>query len=108
MQQLHLLQLNPRGCTDPFDHYRWRMQVVQVFVPQNIHPHTSSLGHIYNITQYDEKTQDITKSILGKALLPQHNVLKNHVIILICYRIVGDWEHPFLHILSKLGHLYRI
>lgn len=103
-----MLQLNPWGCTDLFDHCRWRMQVVQVFVPQNIHHHTSSLGHMYNMTQYDKKTQGISKSILGKTLLSQHNALKNHVIILICYRIVGDWELPFLHILSKLGHLYRI
>lgn len=67
MQQLHMLQLNPWGCTDLFDHCRRRMQVVKVFVPQNIHHHISSLGHIYNMIQYDKKTQGITKSILGKS-----------------------------------------
>lgn len=101
-----MLQFNPWGCTDLFDHCRRRMQVVRVFGPQNMHHHVSSLGHIYNMIQYDKKTQGITKSVLGKALISQHNALKSHVISLICYQTLGDWEHPFLHILSKVGHLY--
>lgn len=67
MQQLHMLQLNAWVCTDLSDHCRRRKQVVKVFVPQNIHHHISSWGHIYNMIQYDKKTQGITKSILGKS-----------------------------------------
>lgn len=67
MKLVHMLQLNAWGYTDLSDHCRRRTQVVKVFVPQNIHHHISSWGHIYNMIQYDKKTQGITKSILGKS-----------------------------------------
>lgn len=47
MQPFHMLQLNLGGCTDLFYHGRLKMQVVKVFVPQNMHHHISPFMGLY-------------------------------------------------------------
>lgn len=55
------------------------------------------------MNKYGKKTQGVTRSIFGKTIHISKKALKSHVIIIIlsCYRIVGDWECPFLYITSK-------